>query len=74
MLSRYTQDSGRFVIQAAPMTCCLPDTNCDTCADCEQPDPEKYYKKGCFFTIAETIDSIDTTRFFVFFALVIQVK
>lgn len=73
MVSRYIQENGKFIIPAAPITCCLPNTTCNTFIDCEQPDPNKYYEIGCFSIIDSTINSISTTRYLFYAVLIIQV-
>lgn len=74
MYLRYTLNNGKFIIQAAPLSCCLPDSICDTFTDCEQPDPRNYYQKGCFSVIADTIHLIAFTRYLFYAVIVIQVK
>lgn len=66
--------NGKFIIQAAPLSCCQPDTICDTFSDCEQPDPRKYYQKGCFSLIADTLNLIAFTRYLFYAVIIIQVK
>lgn len=74
MYKRYTLNNGKCIIQAAPLSCCLPDFVCDTFSDCEQPNPRKYYQKGCFSVIADTIKLIAVTRYFFYTVIIIQVK
>lgn len=73
LYSRYTQHNGKFIIPAAPISCCLPDAICNTFADGERPDPEKYFQNSCSSIIVNKINSIASTRYLFYAVLVIQV-
>ncbi|KAF0761715.1 peripherin-2-like [Aphis craccivora] len=73
LLKKYTQQNGKFIIPAAPISCCLPDSICDTFTDGERPDPQKYFQNSCSSIIANKINSIASTRYLFYAVLVIQI-
>ncbi|XP_060849799.1 peripherin-2-like [Rhopalosiphum padi] len=73
LLKKYTQKNRKFIIPAAPISCCLPNAICNTFTDCELPDPEKYYQNSCSSIIVNKINSIAFTTYLFYAVLVIQI-
>ncbi|XP_050424715.1 rod outer segment membrane protein 1 [Adelges cooleyi] len=72
-LKKYTQENGKFIMPSSPVSCCLPENTCNIFTDCEQPDPAKYYKLGCYFVILKKFNYLGSSRFICYAVIIIQI-